>query len=186
MRRPPRLFTGAATAALLVMVVLAAGVAHATHVRGLSMEAMKQRAHRVVRGVVADQEVVYDARWRRVYTISWVHVSESLRGDARPGQHIGVKQLGGELDGLLTSVAGTAELTLGSEVVLFTRTDGLWDYVVGMAQGAYYVHRDASGSAQLSRNVSGLVQVAPTGPARQIAPEQLTLDALRGDLRRAR
>ncbi|MDP6943843.1 MAG: hypothetical protein QF464_06795, partial [Myxococcota bacterium] len=130
-------------------------------------------------GEVLDEEVVYDAWWDRVYTQTTVRVDESIGGDARPGDLVVIRQLGGSLDGLETVLVGTSDFTLGDEVVLFTRTDGAFHYLVGMAQGTYFVLRDNTGQPTVTRSVGALAFAPLPHPAGRLAPNRMTLDALR-------
>ncbi len=169
-----------------VMLALGAGWAadaRATLVRGFSLPGLVAEAHSVLRGEVAWQEVVYDARWGRVYTHSFLVVDEVLAGREAVGDVVVVRQLGGELDGVLSQVPGTARLEVGAEVVVFARTDGAFHYLVGMAQGAFEVRREAPGRVTLRRSTAGLTVPPVAGPTRPLAPDALTLDALRAQVR---
>jgi len=149
--------------------------AWATIVKPFTLRGMATEAHEVVRGEVIDEEVVYDAWWERVYTHTVIRVDEALGGQARPGDIIVLRQLGGVLDGWETHLVGTTDYTLGDEVVLFTRTDGALHYLVGMAQGSYYVVRNESGHASVTRDLGDLGFSRAPQPAAQRAPNRTSL-----------
>ncbi len=154
--------------------------AGATIVKQFTLRGLTVEAHEIVRGEVVDEEVVYDSWWGRVYTHTTVRVDEVLGGEAHVGDLIVIRQLGGALDGLETVLVGTAEFTLGDEVMLFTRTDGALHYLIGMAQGSYFVHRDNAGKAIVTRAL-GQLGFAPTPMITgHRAPNRTTLDQLRG------
>lgn len=171
------LFAGAATAP-----------AQATIVRGFTLPAMTLEAHRIVHGEVVAVDAVWDAQRQRVYTHTTVRVIDSWAG-ADDTEHIVVRQMGGVLDGVVTSVVGNAHLELGAEVVLFVRTDGFLHYLVGMAQGHYEVLREEGRPATVARSTAGLRRVGLRGPIRLDAPQRTRLSELearvRGTLERA-
>jgi hypothetical protein len=169
-----------ATFMLLGCVLLVVSTASwATIVRPFTLRGLATEAHEVVRGEVVDQEVLYDAWWDRVYTHTTVRVAEAIGGDVRPGDLIVVRQLGGELDGLETILIGTADFTLGDDVVLFTRTDGALHYLVGMAQGSYFVVAAEDGRETVTRSLGALGMPPLPQPAGRLAPNRTTLDDLR-------
>ena len=169
---------------LLVWSVLGlARPAEATLVRAFPMRALTVHAHEIVRGHVLGSEVVYDPVFERVYTHTQVRVLESLAGETRAGAVIMVRQIGGLLDGVESRVVGTAPLMMGTEVILFTRTDSAHHYLVGMAQGAYTVDRRSPGEITLHRGGGGLRMAPIHGPSERVAPGRLTLNALRDTVR---
>ena len=163
----------------LSIALLVAAPASATLVRAVPMRTLAAQADVVVRGHVLDSESLYDPVFRRVYTHTRVAVLETLAGHTPRTSVIEVRQIGGMLDGVESRVVGTAKLGMGTEVVLFTRTDGAHHYLMGMAQGAYAVDRRAQGPATLHRETGDLRIAPPFGPAAKLAPDRLTLDTLR-------
>lgn len=161
------------------ILVAVSAAAWATIVRPFTLRGLATEAHEVVRGEVIDEEVVYDAWWDRVYTHTTVRVDEAIGGTARPGDLIVVRQLGGELDGLETVLIGTTDFTLGDAVVLFTRTDGALHYLVGMAQGGYFVVTEEDGRETVTRSLGALGMPPLPQPAGRLAPNRTSLDDLR-------
>jgi hypothetical protein len=152
--------------------------AWATIVKPFTLRGLATEAHEVVRGEVIDEEVVYDAVWDRVYTHTVIRVDQAVGGQARPGELIVLRQLGGILDGLETRLVGTTDFTLGDEVVVFTRTDGALHYLVGMAQGSYFVMRDSAGTGTVTRDLGQLSFAALPQPAGNRAPNHTSLEVL--------
>jgi len=147
---------------------------------------MAANAHEIVRGHVLDSECLYDPVFQRVYTHTRVAVLETLAGTTPRGGVIEVRQIGGLLDGVESRVVGTAKLGMGTEVILFTRTDGAHHYLMGMAQGAYAVDRSTPRAPTLLRETGDLRIALPFGPAAKLAPDRLTLDTLKGIVKSAR
>jgi hypothetical protein len=146
--------------------------ARATTVRKLGLEAAGKGANVVARGTVREKNV------RRVngrtYTDAEIVVAECLKGSC--GTRLVVRQLGGELEGEGTTVVGSADLTVGGEVVVMLRPrkDGTFA-PVGMALGVFRVERDARGEAQaLVRDLSGLELVGEgAAVSERVRPEDL-------------
>jgi hypothetical protein len=152
--------------------------AWATIVKPFTLRGLATEAHEVVRGEVIDEEVVYDAWWDRVYTHTVIRVDQVIGGQARPGELIVLRQLGGVLDGLETRLVGTTDFTLGEEDDLVTRTDGALHYLVGMAQGSYFVLRDSAGAATVTRDLGELGFAQLPQPAGDRAPNRTSLSDL--------
>ena len=157
-------------------LVVISSAAWATIVKSFTLRGLATAAHEVVRGEVIDEEVVYDAWWGRVYTHTTVRVDEAIGGTARAGDLIQVRQLGGILDGIETILVGTSDFTLGDEVVLFTRSDGAFHYLVGMSQGRYSVLRNEDGQASVTRGIGNLGLVAQPQPSERLAPNRASLE----------
>jgi hypothetical protein len=153
--------------------------ASSTIVKPFALSTMTTESQSIIRGVVVDQETLFDAEWGHVYTHTFVQVQEVLAGSQAPGAIVVVRQLGGELDGIETHVVGNAAFALESEVLIFARTDGAFHYLVGMSQGAYSVEDDGFGVGRLSRNTAGLHYAWPLDVPRGKAVERARLDTLR-------
>lgn len=158
-----------------VLPSVAADPARATEVPTFPLRALALEADAVLRGDVIEEESVFDAERHRIYTLSHVLVREVLRGGARPGDVIVVKQMGGEVEGLRQVLAGTAPLFPGDEVVVFARTDGAFHYLVGMAQGVWHVRRAPGRAAVVARDPSRLA-LRPLPPlAAAVPPDHASL-----------
>jgi|GEM_PF-1293596 len=197
---------------LALVGALACGVklcpppASATVAVRATVESLTSQAQLVILGRVTSQ---WSPKERgpqgQIYTRSAVEVSESWKGTA-PGV-ITVQQLGGTVDGFTLSVAGSPQLTVGEEVVLFlTKGAGpeAMYHVLSLAQGVYHVSaptlRSAGASGAiaprvLSQDLSGITlyqATPPSGPAslkthliHNPAPAQSwTLSALKAEVAR--
>jgi hypothetical protein len=136
-------------------LVAAALPAAATTLRRLPLLETGRLAQVVVRGRVVSASPALAGK--RVYTDSVVEVDECMKGPC-DANYI-VRQVGGEVAGRGTMVAGSAALRDGDETVLFLRArrDGTWA-PVGMAQGVLRVERDARTRAvkRMWRDLRGL------------------------------
>ncbi len=153
----------------------ASTAAWATIVKPFTLRGLATEAHEVIRGEVLDEEVVYDGWWDRVYTHTTIRIDEAIGGTARAGDLIVIRQMGGVLDGLEAILIGTTDYTIGDEVVVFTRTDGAFHYLVGMAQGSYHVLRDSAGHATVARAMGALGLAPLPHPAGRLAPNRTPL-----------
>ena len=158
--------------------------AAATVVPTFSLASLTHEADSIVRGVVVDEEVLYDPRFRRVYTHSVVQVLERLSGEAHVGDLVVVRQIGGVLDGIETRVVGTAALLPGDEVLLFARTDGAFHYVVGLAQGLFHVERPPDRAPVVSRASQALRLMVPRLPTAAPPPPRQSLGSMRAAIAR--
>lgn len=113
--------------------------ANAATVPAFSLGGLARTADSILRGTVVAEHPLWHRFGDgpvRLYTVSEVRVRRVLKGD--PGDTtVLVLQMGGVDGGLSHSVPGTARLTPGDEILVFTRTDGAFHYLVGMAQGAF-------------------------------------------------
>ena len=133
--------------------------AGATTVRGFTTHDMVREAAVVVRVRVEAQVSVWNRAKTAIYTHTTVKRTERLVGKRAPVR-LTVRQLGGTVGDVSMMVPGTATLKVGQEVVLFLRTDGRYFYLVGMAQGAFRVHKQGKKEI-ISRDLGGLNRVWP-------------------------
>jgi hypothetical protein len=147
----------------------------------------------VVRATVVGATSRWNEERTQIITLTRLVVTQYVKGDG-PTELV-VRQFGGEVDGLVSTVAGDAHLEAGTDVVLCLRRGAGVVYLTAMAQSAWYVgapapgvapevHRDLSGLT-LARMQSGRVQIIehPTADARESLPQLLTS---LGSLARAR
>ena len=170
---------------LLMILAMGLGVTNpssATIVKTFSMPEMVHESHEIVRGYVTEVRSVYDKERKHVYTHTTVEVQEDLRSASLKPRLIVIRQLGGSVDGFETTLVGNASLGLGEEVVVFARTDGVFHYLVGMAQGKYSVQR-TKGTPQLKRSLHGIRGVKRPDIARPQAPNALSLKELRSHVK---
>jgi hypothetical protein len=165
---------------LALALALVGAVAGATTVRALSLEAMTREADLIIQGRVVAQRAFTEGPRGWIYTASDVEVIDALKGAAKPGDRLQVRQLGGALGDREAVVAGNASLSQGEEVILFLDRDedGVRHYIVGLAQGKYSVDRrspqpvvrrdaEAAGAAQgqAHKALGAPVEVTQAPPA---------------------
>jgi len=141
-------------AALTLALGAFARPAQATLLRPLTLDDLIRKADRVLLAEVVGARCVGERG--RIYTHTEVRVQEQLKGKGRPaGSTVVVRQMGGELDGVVMGIAGTPELKVGAAYLLFLDEDdsGLtYHYVVGFSQGVYRLDAKREG---LTRPVLG-------------------------------
>lgn len=155
-------------------LLLAPAIAGATTLRELSLDELGGAAVTVARGTVVAVGQ-REAAPGRVYTDAMLQVAECMKG--RCDSTLIVRQLGGVTATSATSVEGTSELEVGSEVVVFLRPrrDGAHS-LVGMAQGKFSVER---GRDTLTRDLGGVTLANRDGGVREGDLERVTLDVVR-------
>ncbi|RMG20361.1 MAG: hypothetical protein D6729_03035 [Deltaproteobacteria bacterium] len=142
-------------------------LAHAAGHASVPVEEYFREAEIVLRGTVLGVE----ARWEGGLIMSRVTLAtaECFKGECPFTTHF--EQLGGELDGLVQSVAGVRPLVPGEEVVvMLTRRGEVWE--APLVQGIWQVLRRPGGPAI----------AVPLGPGEQVP---LVLEDLRSRLRQA-
>lgn len=175
-----RLSALALTTALL-LICTSSPPAIATQVEYVSLPQLGADAGLVVRGEVVASHSFWNPTRTRILTEVTVSVEESFKGSAP--QEVRIVQMGGELDGMKMTVAGSLSWQTNEEVVLFLQRSLPGRYrVAGFHQGKFRVMRDP-------RTRELLVEQAPLGgaelvgmAAKSVTPDRLPLRSL---LRRA-
>ncbi|MCK6547402.1 hypothetical protein L6R52_16250 [Myxococcota bacterium] len=137
---PPRSIS--LTLASLATVALGIGVASradATVVKALTLAEKCAIAPVVVHGLVERVEVEWEVPDATLQTRITVKVIESLKGDAKPGARIIVRQAGGKLGELTQHIPGTSTYEPGEEAVLFLEPLGADLVELGVGIGKYAV-----------------------------------------------
>lgn len=157
-RRPrrPTLIPGLALAALLSFAWPTS--AGASVVVPLDLDALCDHSAAIVLGRVEARESHWTEDHSAIYTDVTVRVLDAMKGEARPGDTVTVRRLGGSVDGMGMKVFGEASYAPGEEVVVFLERRGgmtnvLW--TVGMAQGKLRV-ATVNGQPMALRDLSGL------------------------------
>ncbi len=133
---------------LLIVAILAGWVAlpaRATTLVRMSLDQLAQASSTVVRGRVINQESRWNAQHTQIITLTTIASGQTLKGNAGPT--LVVEQVGGVVGHIRSWVPGTALLRPQSEYVLFLQpsTTHAGRYLlVGMAQGAFRIYRDAA------------------------------------------
>ena len=131
----------AVSAVLTAFIVLAAAqTAHATLSDALSLSELVAQSERVV-VVTCESEAALRDHFGRIVTDYQVHVEEGMHGEARPGDELTVRSLGGDLGDLGMRIEGEPVLEVGHRYLLFLRAARTASGArvmrpVGMSQGA--------------------------------------------------
>jgi len=128
-----------------IVAGLAVRPALATTLVRLSLEQLTQAATEVVRARVVRQESHWNEDHTRIATVTTLAVDQTLKG--HPPATIEVEQPGGTVGNIHVRVAGTVLFRPQADYVIFLEPSAVTPSrfrVVGMAQGAYRVYRDAT------------------------------------------
>jgi hypothetical protein len=166
----------------LVLAALLCGsvTAPAATLQQLSTAQMTQSASSIVRATVTSSSASFTGS--TIYTHYKLNVSETWKGVAEPEVMIP----GGVANGLRQTFPGLPQLQIGSEYVLF-----LWKstagviHVLGFSQGVFNVSQGSTGIMQLTRPAIGETLLDANGRSVQDAGMQLTMPAMRFQVRKA-
>ncbi len=168
MRRFVRLLCAASVA-----LALAGTAAHATIVVDRTVPELAAHADLVVRGKVTAQKVQWDEQHQLIVTRTYIERTESLKGDA-PANFV-VRQVGGQLDGLMLNVQGLARFEIGEEVVLFLEKHpkAPGEFVLESMAASKFSLVPTKGGLMAERTLAGLT-LAQRGEDGLIRPEAAT------------
>lgn len=157
--------------------LLSPAIAGATQMLALSIEQLSREATQVVRGTVLRSAGAWGPEGRRIYTYTELEVRGVLAGEAKVGEQLLVRSLGGQVGGMGMRVAGAPRLQAGEDVVLFLeaapKERGV-SRVLGMSQGLYRVVSTPGQDPQLVPGMAGIALVGERGDAGQMSLSQLT------------
>jgi hypothetical protein len=134
---------------LLGVLALAAALPlPATTLQILSVDSMVAKSSAIVRA--RPTPVSSFQRAGMIYTSYRLDVSATLKGN--PVSTLQVAVPGGNYQGMRQAVAGSPALQTGNEYVVFvwTAPSGA-NYIIGLSQGLFEVHTNASGAVVLTR-----------------------------------
>lgn len=152
-----------ATLAALLCTFAALPFASATVARYLTLPALVEYSHVIVRARVGDAKTFTHAAWKKPMTDTTLEIKEVYLGDKKLRRAV-VQQLGGEVNGITLKVPGDATLTKGAEVVVFLkRGEGGVYYLTALSQASYEVVRKQN-KAWVRRDLSGLAFPSPVDP----------------------
>ncbi|OGU00768.1 MAG: hypothetical protein A2W29_13490 [Gemmatimonadetes bacterium RBG_16_66_8] len=171
-----------------IAALLIASAACATQVLRLDTRELARSSSDIVIGTVDSTRSYWNAEHTRILTDITVVVSETLKG---PGpSRLTLTQVGGEVDGMRLSVAGTAVFMSGEEALLFVWRDAKGRAQVnGLAQGKFEIQRDPQGGERVvTRRIDGLALRDPR-TLRAVQPAEragrVRLDDLKREIRQA-
>jgi hypothetical protein len=183
--RPARRLSAALLA--LALVIGAAGRASATLIMALDLPAMVGRADRIAVVDVLSVTAAWNERHDRISTTIELAVVDCWKGDLTAGAHVTVRQPGGTVGDITTTVDGMPRFAPGERTLVFLRGPRERATVVGLTQGKRPMHRDpASGRWMVTgpeRAGADFVRPRAGVAAPVIEAHVRPLDALRADVR---
>jgi hypothetical protein len=178
-------------AALLALALVpgAASRASATLILALDLPAMVGRADRIAVVDVVSVSASWNDRHDRISTAVELTVVDCWKGALPAGAHLTVRQPGGTVGDITTTVDGMPRFSPGERALVFLRGPTDRASVVGLTQGKRPMHRDpASGRWMVTGpDRAGADFVRPRTDAAAGAPvieaRARPLDAVRADIR---
>lgn len=141
-----------------VSILLLGLVSFAATLERMSLEEMTAKSTAIVRAKAISSSAEFLGS--TIYTRTRFQVLERWKGPE--GTTVDVSEPGGRVGGVTQNYSGVPRFTPGQEVILF-----LWSgpsgrtQVIGLSQGVMQVERSATGEAEVSREPSGEVVLAP-------------------------
>jgi hypothetical protein len=150
--------------------------ADATVVKAMTLEEKTQTSPLVVHASVERVEVEWEIPDARARTMITVRVLEVLKGDARPGEKLIVRQTGGKIGDFHQTASGLSKWEEGEECVLFLEPLGPWLIEIGIGIGKYAIEqRGGEKTVTFSPNVVAFRSVlGQRGRVEQMPPFQPT------------
>ena len=171
-----------------LLAVAAPPPASATQVMRLDTEALTGGSNDIVVGRVEGTRSYWNPARTKILTDVTVAVDQTVKGSGAP--RLVLTQLGGEVDGVRTTVEGGPLFAPGEEVLLFVWRDARGRAQVnGLSQGKFEIARDpATGARTVQRSLPGLVvrdaRTLSAVPQGEPAP-RITLEAMLGEIQNA-
>ncbi len=164
-----------------------AAPAQATVAVQLSRAELVAQSDLVVRATVVGVTSRWNEDHSQIISLTTLRVGEVVKG-ANVEPELVLRQFGGEVDGLVSRIAGNPVLAPGQEAVLFLRRGPGVVYLTGLAQAVYYVDPPVGGVAVVHRDLAGitfarLTSGAPMRLYEAPAEPVETLQHLRVDVR---
>ena len=148
---------GAALA--LSLSLLVAVPAEATIVVPFSRAELVDHSDVVVRATVVDATSRWNETHSQIITLTRLHVTETLKGSNVTADLV-LRQIGGEVDGLVSHISGDPQLSPGQDAVFFLRSGDGVVYLTALAQSVFFVQTLATGGVVAQRNLTGLTFAA--------------------------
>jgi len=163
--------------------------AAATIMVPLSLAELTQDSSLIVRGRVRDRSAAWDDQHQKIYTTAVIDILDTVWSKRSVGLQIKVRTLGGEVGDLGMKVAGTPDLKVGEEVLLFLREDSKVPAefaVIGMNQGRFTVFQDSTGRVMAKPTWDGIAFAKPgeDGVLRVGGEHELPVEQTYVDLRK--
>lgn len=161
--------------------------AEATVAVQLSRAELVAQSDLVVRATVVGVTSRWNEDHSHIISLTTLRVSETLTGTVSEPELV-LRQLGGEVDGLVSRIAGNPVFTPGQEAVLFLRRGPGVVYLTGLAQAVFYVDPPVGGTTLVHRTLTGLTfaRLSSGAPMRVYEPPAEPVESLqhlRADVR---
>lgn len=127
---------------VLALVIGAAGRASATLIMAMDLPAMVGHAERIAVVDVVSVTPAWNDRHDRIITSIELTVVDCWKGGLPAGAHLTLRQPGGTVGDITTSVDGMPRFSPGERTVVFLRGAADRQTVVGLTQGKRPMHRD--------------------------------------------
>lgn len=144
----------AALGAALVFSTFLSSTAEATVAIQLDRPQLVAMSDLVVRATVGGVTSRWNEDHSQILTLTRLTVTQYLQGSG-PSELV-LRQFGGEVDGLVSRIAGDAHLEPGQDVVLCLRRGAGVVYLTAMAQSAWFVTSPQGAEPVATRDLSGL------------------------------
>ena len=144
-----------------------AAPAQATVAVQLSRAELVAQSDLVVRATVVGVTSRWNEDHTQIISLTTLRVSETVKGVGVEPELV-LRQLGGEVDGLVSRIAGNPVFSAGQEAVFFVRRGPGVVYLTGLAQAVFYVDPPIAGVAVVHRDLAGLTfaQLSSGAPMR--------------------
>src|SRR5262245_25046872 len=126
-----------ASIASALVALLFAGTARATVVLEQTRAQLVDRSDLVVRATVVSQRSAWNADHTQIVTLTRLRVAAYYKGTGL--QELTLRQFGGTVDGISSTVPGDGRLTQGADTVLFLRRGDGVVFLTALAQAVYRV-----------------------------------------------
>jgi hypothetical protein len=93
----------------------------------------------------------------QIFTTIEIRVEQSLKGEARAGETVTFRQLGGRIGNMATNIPGLPKFSEGDSTLLFLEgslTNPHYSPIPGLAQGRWIVRKDNDGTRFARRDFS--------------------------------
>lgn len=154
MKLPKRVPLSLAACLFALAPIFAAQPVAAAVVVPLSREALVAESDLVVRASVVSRKSGWNPEHTQILTWTTLRVDEYLKGQGP--RELVLRQLGGEVDGLVSEIAGDGHVLPGERAVLFLRRGDGVVFLTALAQAVYLVTAKGEGVAIAQRDLAGL------------------------------
>ena len=136
----------------------------ATIVRHLTLEDLIEQADLIVIGEYQGKTSAWDVERKRIFTYITIDPKRCLKGNECP-PHLQIRQMGGVVDDIAMTVAGTSSFYPNEQVLLFLQKRSAHYYqILGLSQGKFTIlHRGKEDAAYVQRDLRSLTLLRKSG-----------------------